>query len=227
MGCCSCLRTVGLLLIKNFVLQFRSWVFTIFELILPVAYIAVLVALRFQFEQIHHEERRWDPVSISNVSDIEINSIIPFVFPLGMDSNLTNWKKIVLFTPETDEVKDIAYRFKKMAYFLDFFVDVEFRKNESVMIEFLAAQKNDSDELYFSKYLGGISLNNTKKANGTQFEYRIHFDDKLRVAVNASKLEGLLNVTSLQDLIQQIVSKKISIHNLTIGVEESMITAKG
>ena len=227
MGCCSCLRTVGLLLIKNFVLQFRSWIFTIFELILPVAYIAVLVALRFQFEQIHHEERKWEPISISNASNIEISSIIPFVFPLGKDTNFANWKKIILFTPETDEVKEIAYRFKKMAYFSELFFDVEFRKNESAMIDFLNAQKNDSDELYFSKYLGGISLNNTKKANGTQFEYRIHFDDKLRLAVNASKLEGLLNATSFQDLIQKIVSGKISIHNLTTSAGKSTIAAKG
>ena len=212
---------------KNFVLQFRSWVFTIFELILPVAYIAVLVALRFQFEQIHHEERRWEPVSISNASDIEINSTIPFVFPLGMDTNLDNWKKIILFTPETDEVKGIALRFKQMAYFSELFIDVEFRKNESVMIDFLDAQRNSSDEFYFSKYLGGISLNNIKKENGTQFEYKIHFDDKLRMAVNASKLEGLLNATSLQDLFNKIVAKNISIQNLTIGLEKSTIAAKG
>ncbi|KAI6653359.1 hypothetical protein LOD99_3579 [Oopsacas minuta] len=204
MGCFSFLRTVGLLLIKNFILQFRSWVFTIFELILPVAYIAVLVALRYQFVQIHHEERRWNPISINNSTDIDMKlaTIAPMVFP--MPTSLQNSKKIILFAPDTREVRDIAERFKSMGYFLNLFIDVDFRKNESEMVNFLDSQKNDSDEFYYSKYLGGISLNNTKKANSIQFEYKIRFDDKLRPFVNVSKLEEIFNVTNILALIQKL-----------------------
>ena len=203
MGCCSWCRTIGLLLIKNFVLQFRSWVFTLFELILPVAYIAVLVALRYQFSQIDHSERRWEQISISNVTDIELDiaTIVPMVFPFG-DSN--SFKKTIVFSPDTEETRDIATRFKNMGYFLKQFVDVEYRKNESDMINFLQSKKNDSDPLFYSKYLGGIALSNTKKANGTQYGYKIHFDDKLRPSINVSKLKELFNVTTVVKLLEKL-----------------------
>ena len=207
MGCSSCSRTIGLLLVKNFILQFRSWVFTLFELILPVAYIAVLVALRYQFVQIDHPERRWEQISINNVSDInmDIATIVPMVLPFA---GLSDKKKIIVFSPETEEVKDIATRFKNMRYFFGQFVDVEYRKNESDMITFLDSKKNDSDPFFFSKYLGGVSLNKLKKANGTQFEYRIHFDDKLRPAINVSKLKELFNVSSVVALFEKLENIK-------------------
>ena len=207
MGCCSCCRIIGLLLIKNFVLQFRSWIFTLFELILPVAYIAVLVALRYQFFQIQHPERRWEQISINNVTNIEMDiaTVVPMVFPFG---GLADMKKIVVFSPDNEEVRNIATRFKNMGYFFGQFIDVEYRKNESEMINYLDSKKNESDPFFFSKYLGGISINKLKKANGTQFGYKIHFDNKLRPGINVSKLEELLNVTSVVALLAKLENIK-------------------
>ena len=138
--------------------------------------------------------------------------------------------KKVVFAPDTKEVKDIANRFQHMGYFNSFFpfISVEFKKNESEMIEFLKSQKNISNPLDFSIYLCGVSLQFINKTKGMQFEYKLHFDDELRPAINVSKLKKHFNLTSNEALFIKIIedADKIDFQNDT-SLLKTVIAKKG
>jgi len=173
-------KQLRLLLWKNFLVQYRRKLSTVFEILLPIFFVFILLILRITtIKSDHHDAEGWPPFQLNRTIPIDKAHIQQASPPYAID------KWTIAFAPNSSETNQIMSK-------LSLFLDANIRAFESADKMVRAVVTDEEYQIQAQTFLCGVSFTSVDSSAGVAYDLR--FPTSARSTYGGKRLQKFLNI---------------------------------